>query len=51
VDAVPVDFVLLGNHRLLEKGVAVDALNYSYGWTLSPSTSYSSEITASLKKG
>jgi hypothetical protein len=48
VYAVPVDVVLLRNHRLLEKGVAVDALNYSYGWTPSPSTSYSSEITASM---
>jgi hypothetical protein len=49
VDAVPVDVDLLRNHRLHEIGVAVDALNYSYGWTPSPSTSSSSEIIAFMK--
>jgi hypothetical protein len=51
VDAVTVDVVLVRNHHLHEIRVAVDALNYSYEWTPSPSTSYSSEITASMKEG
>jgi hypothetical protein len=48
---MPIKANLFESHRLLEIGGAVDDLNYSYGCTPSPSTSYSSEITASLKKG